>query len=133
MVGFLLQILNPIYICKKAVLNEKHVEKNETNSMKTEIAVISAIIGTLILGKGIWQFVYPETPDQIRQIRQQQRQNQTIIQPAALTREQLQRHTRIQQYLQEQRLRQLQAQLRRDQERRLTERLRRLHSTTRRT
>jgi uncharacterized protein HemX len=101
--------------------------------MKTEIAVVSAIIGTLILGKGIWQFVYPETPDQIRQIRQQQRQNQTIIpQPAAITREQLQRHTRIQQYLQEQRLRELRAQLQREQQRRLTERLRRLHSTTRR-
>ena len=32
-------------------------EKIKYNSMQTELVVISAIIGTLIIGRGIWQYV----------------------------------------------------------------------------
>ena len=111
-------------------LKEKRVEKNATNSMKIEIAVISAIVGTLILGRGLWQYVYPETHSQLQTVRQHQRR--TVRQNTQLTREQLDRHTRVQQYLQHQRRNELKGQLRRDQERRLTQRLRQLHSSSRR-
>lgn len=82
--------------------------------MKTQIAVISAIIGSLIVGRGVWQYVYPPSANQLN--RQTQRQTQITNH---LTQEQLQRHTRIQQYLQE---------TRRQQERRLTQRLRQYNS-----
>ena len=85
--------------------------------MKTQIAVISAIVGTMILGRGIWQYIHEnETTNRERQ--------------PGLTREQLERQTRIRQYLQQQRARELRARLQEEQERRLTQRLRRLHNST---
>ena len=93
--------------------------------MKIELAVISAIVGTLLIGKGLWQYVYPQTHRQIQTVRQHQQQN-----VSQLTREQLERHNRTQQYLQEQRRRELKTRLRDDQERRLTQRLRQLHNST---
>ena len=117
-----MQKLNKLH--KKAV-KEKHVEKNETNSMKTQIAVISAILGTIILSRGVWQYIHERTQPLPRA---QSLTSQRRTQP--LTREQLQRHTRIQQYLQEQRARERRIQLQREQERRLTQRLRQLHNST---
>ena len=109
-----MQKLNKLH--KTVVVNENHGEKNETNSMKTQIAVISAIIGSLIVGRGVWQYVYPPSANQLNRQRQTQIQTQRTNH---LTQEQLQRHTRIQQYLQE---------TRRQQERRLTQRLRQYNS-----
>jgi hypothetical protein len=75
--------------------------------MKTQIAVISAILGTMILGKGIWQYIHEkDIPPNGR----------------VFSRENVQLQTRIQKFLEEKRAK--------EQERRLTQRLRQLHNTT---
>ena len=83
--------------------------------MKTQIAVISAILGTMILGKGIWQYIHEtDTPTNRR----------------VYSREHLQLQTRIQKFLEEKRAKDRVAQLQKEQERRLNQRLRQLHNTT---